>query len=199
MKLEVSGDPVKTVRLRHVGHHVHVHHPFGGKRQKLYTNVRLNTGVPMTVAVDGGVGPARMDLSNVRLTGLDLDGGVGETMVKLPAMPNSYRVQVDGGVGRTMLFIPDGAALTVDVDGGLGKTEIVVPAGAAVRVEVEGTLGGVSVPSHLRNLRGQKSFAVHSGTWQTSGFEAAERQIIIRVDGGVGKGEIRTEPEVSIV
>src|SRR3990172_9383046 len=79
-----------------------------------------------------GVGEMQIDLSGLHLNELDLNGGVGRTVVTLPAEGGGH-VRMDLGVGESVL---------------------IVPAGVGVRIRVEGGLAPVSAPSDYERREG---------------------------------------------
>ncbi len=198
IEFKAAGESEKNISLRHKGSNINMGCGWGRKLD-LRTDVRLNPNIPLHLEIDGGVGKSKLDLSGLQLTGLNIDGGVGKTNLRLPAMDESYHVNIDVGVGANHIYISEGAAMVLNVDGGVGATVIYVPASAAVQIDVDGTLGGVGVPRHFKPMSGGKDFMTRSGAWQTQGFSEAERQIVIRFDGGVGKLVVRTEPKVEFV
>ena len=159
-------------------------------RQNLRWDVLLSPAVPLVLDIDGGVGPAELDLSGLQLRSLSADTGVGELTLTLPAQDEMFEATLDGGVGRTRIYIPDGTAAILDIDGGVGAVEITVPPNAAVQLKAKGGLGSLSVPASMQAKNKVKDFGM-SGTWQTDGYDLADRHIVIRYDGGVGQLTIR--------
>jgi hypothetical protein len=155
--------------------------------QQLTWDVRLNTSVPMNLTINAGVGGANLDLGSLRLTALSVNTGTGGIDLRLPRMDESYNVTVSAGTGGGTLRIPEGAALVLDASAGTGGFTIDVPQDAAVRLEASTGTGGITVSSNLRRVSGDDdSFVGDSGTWETDGFASAERQIVIRYEGGTG-------------
>ena len=90
---------------------------FGGFRGGEW-NLDLTERVPIDLEIDAGVGSSRLDLRNVRLTGFDLDAGVGSIDATLPG--GNYDGRIDGGVGSITIRLPRDAAARINVDSGLG-------------------------------------------------------------------------------
>lgn len=86
-------------------------------------DVRLNADVPLRLRIDGGLNRTYLDLRDVTLTALELNMGVGDVQVLLPAK-GSYRANIDGGVGALRLEIPQNVAARIRIDGGLGATRV---------------------------------------------------------------------------
>lgn len=190
----VSGDSEKTVRLGQktafkgglIGDQVKAVLNQVSNRQDLYFKVGINPNVPVALHVSGGVGVSRLDLNGLRVTNVEVNAGVGEIFLNLPAGESRYGVELDGGVGATHITITEGAAVNLKVDGGVGGIDIHLPEDAAVRVEADGGLGGITVPAHFSRVKGGGSFIGMEGVWETTGFNLASSQIYIHFNGGVG-------------
>ncbi len=153
---------------------------------QLRWDVGLSPQIPLNLNIDGGVGDAALLLGELQLTGLDIDAGVGNMTVALPA--GEYRASLDGGVGEFSLTIAAGADMTLTANGGVGGMTIDVPDDAAVRVEANGGLGDISVPRSFTQVsRGDSDPKI----WETEGFGQADEQITILYNGGIGGLTIR--------
>lgn len=159
-------------------------------RDDLEWTINLSPDVPLSLEVDGGVGPTVMDLSRLQVRKVDADTGVGTMKLILPVQDAHIDVDVDGGVGQTDIFVPDNADVMLDLDGGVGATNITIPRNAAIQIKANGGLGAVNVPKNLKRLD-DKEFMEMGGMWQSDGFELAERKIMIRYDGGIGQLTVR--------
>ncbi|MEO8084172.1 MAG: DUF5668 domain-containing protein [Ardenticatenales bacterium] len=95
---------------------------FGDIRGRIW-DLAVARGVPLAVTVDGGVGRYTLDLTDVTLTSLDLDIGVGNADATLPAS-GRIAVKVDGGVGSLTLHLPRGLAARVAADVGVGAVHV---------------------------------------------------------------------------
>ncbi len=155
-------------------------------RDALRWTVGVSPAVPVKLALESGVGVSRLDLTGLKLTELELEGGVGETFLVLPATGSRYGAKIESGVGSTHVTIQDGAALNLKINAGVGGVTIQIPPDSAVRLEVESGLGGVHVPAHLRRVKGGGDLIGSSGVWETEGFALHAQQIYIHFKGGVG-------------
>ncbi|MBN2471302.1 MAG: hypothetical protein JXN59_11300, partial [Anaerolineae bacterium] len=153
---------------------------------ELRWNVGLSPAIPLTLDVDGGVGDATLLLDELQLDRLDVNAGVGNVTISLPA--GEYRAALDGGVGDFMISIAPGANITLDVNGGVGESTIDVPDDAAVRVETDGGLGDVSVPRGYTQISSRDD---DIQVWETDGFAQADETITILYEGGIGGLTIR--------
>lgn len=132
--------------------------------------INVNPVAPLSLDFEGGVGHIEMNLEAFNLTDLNLDMGVGSLDITLPSPQQSYDVDVSGGIGEVKLDIPDDAEIQVIVSTGIGSTDL---------------------PSNLLKVRGEDEGISEDGTWQTEGFELADRRITIYFDGGIGSLDIR--------
>lgn len=79
----------------------------------------LSRDVPLRLQIRPGVGRSVLDLSDLTVTELDVDGNVGQVNLTLPRRGRS-QITLDGGVGELVIGVPAGAAVRFQVDEGLG-------------------------------------------------------------------------------
>lgn len=132
------------------------------KSRDLEWNVNLNPNVPVTVKYEGGAGQAHMDLSGVRLTGLDLQTGASPTQVILPVPRGTLRLLIHSGAAAAHVRVPPDASVSIRGAPGLGLLDTDTTrfpdrgsgilqsddyAGAADRIEItiEGGIGPVKI------------------------------------------------------
>jgi hypothetical protein len=211
--LKATGETEKVVHLSQAaGAAEWFRGAFGwvGSGQRLRWDIGLTPHIPLNLDLHSGAGRSNFDLSALQLTGLNIASGAGELTLNLPG--GKYATRVSGGVGRTAVTVPpnadlelnlssgagevhldvnEGAALKARISGGVGETNIRIPVGAAVRLEAKTGIGSIQTGPALRRVRGGSDFMSSGGVWETDGFETAERQIIIRFDGGVGALNVR--------
>jgi len=119
-------------------------------------DLRLSENVPIDLEIDAGVGRSRLDLRRVRLTGFDLDAGVGAVDATLPG--GDYQASIEGGVGAITIRLPEGTPARVEVDTGIGGVStdanfqrdgdvFTTPdfAGTGVRLEIDAGVGQVRI------------------------------------------------------
>lgn len=182
-----SGTSRKTILLDTVEHSLQFGRFDFFNERDLRWEIGITPEIPIELNINGGVGEADLDLRQLVLTGFDLDVGVGQMMIYLPANADGYDARITGSVGQTTVEIEEGANVRLDIDGGVGEFTIKLPADAAVRLDASIGVGRVQVPSSFRQISGGGSdFVGEDGVWETVGFDAADRQIIINFDGGIG-------------
>lgn len=79
----------------------------------------LSRDVPLALRVQPGVGRSTLDLSDLNIVSLDLDGNVGQLQLTLPRRGRA-QIALDGGIGELVINAPTGVAARIQVDGGLG-------------------------------------------------------------------------------
>jgi hypothetical protein len=94
---------------------------FGGKGSDW--DLQLNTQVRWELDVNSGLGETWLDLSDLRVSDLNLDSGAGSVDLVLPRR-GSVRAMVDGGIGDLRISIPEGVEARISVDRGLGDLTI---------------------------------------------------------------------------
>jgi hypothetical protein len=98
--------------------------PFlSGQTAPTVWEIRLSPKFPLTLDVDTGVGSATLDLSELALTELRLDTGVGQTAVIFPAS-GAMLADLNTGVGDVTLTIPENLPTRITVKSGLTSLDI---------------------------------------------------------------------------
>lgn len=166
----------------------------GFNDDELQWNIGLSPDVPLDLRINGGIGSATLDLSGLQITALDVNSGVGEVNLMLPAsLPEAVRTldaHIASGVGEFTITIPEGLDIALDINGGVGQFTIDVPEDAGVHVEADSGVGSVEV-SFPQISGDDDEFLGESGTWETENFAEASQQIRITFDGGVGGLTVR--------
>jgi hypothetical protein len=128
-------------------------------------DISLNQTVPMDLRIDMGAGKATLDLRDIRLNDLDIEGGVGELILDLSG--------------------ERGQDLDVDIEGGIGSATITLPEELGVRIRVDGGIGSVDAFGLYKDG--------HVYTNETYGN--SEVEINIQIDVGIGSIELKTRKE----
>lgn len=150
-------------------------------------DIGLNPNVPLDLDVSSGVSNSNLDLSDLQLTRLNVNSGVGSMNLSLPVMADAYDVTINAGTGSIDIGIVEGSIVNLDINGGVGGVTIDVPDSAAVRIEASTGVGGIDVPGNYQQVSGDESdFVGERGVWQSDNFENASESITIEFDGGVG-------------
>jgi hypothetical protein len=127
--------------------------------------VALNGSIPWYVRVHGGTAHTTFDLSRVALYAIELDGGVSQVAVVLPAPSGTVPVRVAGGVHELTVLRPAGVAVRVRV--GHGAKDLTLDD------QHFGAVGG-------------------STRWQSPGYDQASDRYDVAVYGGADTLTVHT-------
>jgi hypothetical protein len=86
-------------------------------------DLRLALATPMRLTIEAGVGESTLDLTQLKVTDLDLKTGIGTTTLTLPRH-GPIQAHVEGGIGNTTVRIPAGVAARITLDAGIGNVEV---------------------------------------------------------------------------
>ena len=194
INFDVRGDKQKTFNISHRASQF----DFGDwfwttdtDRKRTWWDISLSPEIPLALNIDGSVGQSIIDLSELQIEDLEVDGDVGDFQITLPAMENTYDVDINGGVGAFEVILERGAAVNLTIDGDVGEFVIDVPPDAAVRIDADMDIGNITVPSNFVRLSGDDDIVGESGIWETPGFDDAKAKIVIVFKGGVGDLTVR--------
>jgi hypothetical protein len=95
----------------------------GSHRGGHYTwDLRLNDKIPMEMRVELGAGKSEVNLGTLSLSDLELDMGVGETVVNLTGeWKKDFRARIHGGIGQATVRFPRDVGVRVQARGGIGE------------------------------------------------------------------------------
>ena len=129
--------------------------------ESLDWDIRLNPEIPLSIKVDSGASASILDLSDLKVTDLDIDTGASSTELTLPANAGSTHV---------------------DIDTGASSLKVSIPAGVAASIRVKSGIASVNVNSRFPRLEG--------GLYQSSDFSTAANRVDMTIDAGVGSIEV---------
>ncbi|MEM9951904.1 MAG: LiaF domain-containing protein [Chloroflexota bacterium] len=184
-----DGDAEKTVVIKQAGKLKNIATPFkqglrlAANSKDVEWNVHLAPNIPLSLKVNGGVGPTKVDLTTLIVRDIDIDAGVGQFMVTLPQQDEDITLDIDSGVGETKIYVPENVNATLDIDAGVGNVDVTIPPNTAVQIKAKSGIGSIHVPNSLRKY--------DDGHWQSEGFDLAEKRITIHYDGGIGSFHVR--------
>jgi hypothetical protein len=152
----------------------------GRSTPRLSWDLALTEEIPLDLNISLGVGESDLDLSDLQVTEIDLNIGVGQTTVELPA--GEYNARIEGGVGQTIVTLPDEGQITLKVDGGVGEIVIYIPEGMAAKINVDRGISGLNVPS---------GYIQSDDNYISPDFDEADNYIELHIDQGIGNISIR--------
>lgn len=202
LRFEAHGDEHKIIKLGQVTRPRSLAGPIKqgframASNDDLWWNVGLSPDVPIALNVDAGVGPVDMDLTHLTITDLEVDGGVGSLKLFLPAQALPLATEIDGGVGQVTVVVPAGAHGQIKIDGGVGAINLIIAPDVAVKIKAESGIGSINIASSIPRISGEPEFLSNDGTWQSPGYDVAEKKLTIRYDGGVGSFNVRVQEVV---
>ena len=185
----VSGEEEKTIRLQQMGWEAGYQWLQSKLEGEAMTwDIALSPSIPFSLAVDGGIGKSELDLSDLRLSDFDYDGGTGASTIILPASREGYETKIESGTGLVTVVLPEDSNLTIRVDSGTGQIVFDAPEGVAMKVEVQsGGTGNLVSPLWLIKTSGEMDR--DEGVYQTNDYEDAQYKITIIIED-IGTGNI---------
>lgn len=185
-KFEVKGDSEKQISLSQKGSFPKGVGRVFGNAENLIWDIALSQKVPYALHLKGGVGETDVDLTNLTVTKLKMDTGIGKVMLTLPIQDTKIDVTIKGGVGKTDVIVPAGVTGNLDIKGGVGAVDVVIAPDAAIRIKANAGLGGINLPEQFKRMSGDGNFIGMKGIWETPNFADAEKSIVVDYNGGVG-------------
>jgi len=122
----------------------------------------LNGEIPLSLTFETGASDMQLDLTDLRVTELQLKTGASSTDVTLPANAGHTSVSFSGGAASAIIRVPSGVAARVRTSGGL----------ADIKVD-------------------RNRFPRLGGIYQSEDYDAAPNKADIRVEMGVGSINVR--------
>ncbi len=126
-------------------------------------NVSLTRDIPLNLKIDSGASSTFLDLTDLKVTDLNIDTGASTTEVRLPA-----------SAGNTL----------VDIDTGASTVKLSVPVGVGARIRLKTGLASTNIDTN-RFLR------MDDGLYQSNDYASAANRADITIDSGVGTIEIK--------
>jgi hypothetical protein len=129
--------------------------------ESLDWDISINKEIPLSLKIDSGASSSILNLSDLKVTSLDINTGASSTELTLPA-----------SAGNT----------SVDIDTGASSLKVSVPENVAARVRIKSGIASINVNSRFPRL--------DSGLYQSSDYDSATNRVDMTIDAGVGSIEI---------
>jgi hypothetical protein len=129
--------------------------------ESLDWDIHLNRDIPLGLKIDSGASASILDLSDLRVTDLDIDTGASSTELTLPA--NAVNTHVD-------------------IDTGASSLKVSIPSGVAASIRVKSGIASVNVNPRFPRLDG--------GLYQSTDYGTAANRVDMTIDAGVGSIEV---------
>lgn len=137
--------------------------PWAGE-EGLRWDVKLTREVPLELTFHTGAGENRINLRELKVRRILLETGASSTEMTLPAQSPFCRVDVRAGAASVVLRVPQGVAGRIVMESGLVGSKI-----------------------------DPQRFPYNGTTYETPGYDQAERRVEIKVEAGLGSIEIVSE------
>ncbi len=144
----------------------------------------LSPDVEMDLRLDVGSGSVDLDLSELQLTNLEVDGGSGSMTVVMPA--GNYDAGYDFGSGSINLTLPAAGRHEIDLNSGSGAVTIYLPAAMEARIELDSGSGSFSADSRL-----DQTSDSDVQVWETDGYGDNANQVTLFIEQGSGSVRIQ--------
>jgi hypothetical protein len=99
-------------------------HFFGMADGRMSMELHLAREIPLDLRVTTGAAQARLDLSKLKLSQLDVETGASSTWLRLPEAGGATTARLEAGAASIEVELPDGAAAEVRYDGGLSTVDV---------------------------------------------------------------------------
>lgn len=189
IKFNDEGDAEKTIEIKQAGKLKDISTPLkqglrlAANSKDIEWHVNLAPNIPLSLKVNGGVGPTKLNLTSLTVRDVNIDAGVGQFVITLPQQDTDIAVDINSGIGETKIYVPEDSNATLDIDAGVGSVDVTIPPNTAVQIRGKSGIGSIHVPDNLHKR--------DTGVWQSEGFDLAEKRIVIRYNGGVGSFHVR--------
>lgn len=185
------------------------HRQFSRRNAKTHVNLQIDPELESNLAFRTGVGKSELDLSRIRVKDLDLEAGVGETIVSVHE-PNPVRCQrvafragvgafrtvglgnanfqrlsFEGGVGEARLDLTGDwkADADAEVKVGVGSVEITLPRGIGVDLRTRKSfMSGISLYDFERRSDNE---------WVSEDYNRAKVRLHLNIETGIGNARLR--------
>ncbi len=145
----------------------------------------LNPTIPLNLALDLGSGAVELNLADLTLEALQVDGGSGYWELQLPA--GDYESAIAVGSGALELTLPADGPYTLRLEGGSGSSTLLVPAGLELQLEVREGSGAFRADERFTRV----SSAEDESIWETAGYANAANRADVFIEVGSGSISVR--------
>ena len=87
-------------------------------------DIRLSRQLPFTLEASLAVTDSRLDLSELVITGLQMDVDLGNYIVEIPAAAGATQVQIEASLANLEITVPDGVSARIKASTSLGVIDV---------------------------------------------------------------------------
>ena len=87
-------------------------------------NVRFNDDIPLSLKFETGATEMRLDLTDLRVTDLEIKTGASETTLTLPARAGFTRMKLESGAASLKVRVPQGVAARIRAKTGIADVKV---------------------------------------------------------------------------
>jgi len=87
-------------------------------------DIRLNGDIPLSLKIDSGASASILDLSDLRVTDLEIRTGASSTQLTLPTNAGNTHVDIDTGASSLKVNVPSGVAASIRVKRGITSVNV---------------------------------------------------------------------------
>jgi hypothetical protein len=152
--------------------------------------IGLASDVPTTLDLELGSGSAGLNLEDLTLSSLTIDGSSGHVDLALPG--GDYDMFYDSGSGPVDIKLPSSGDHSFKFETGSGSVSFVLPDGVEAMVVIDNRgSGAVKLDDSL--FQRIRNYGDGAGIWVTAGFEEATDRVELLLDTGSGSVSITSE------
>ena len=129
--------------------------------ESLDWDIHINRDIPLNLKIDSGASASILDLSDLKVTDLDIDTGASSTELTLPASAGNTHVEIDTGAS---------------------SLKTIVPAGVAASIRIKSGITAINVNSRFQRL--------DNGLYQSADYSTSANRVDITISAGVGSIDI---------
>jgi hypothetical protein len=148
--------------------------------------IGLSPRTPLDLQADLSSGSVEMDLSELSLSALSVDGSSGSFRLALP--DGDYPVQYDASSGSTRINLPEAGQIDLDIEGSSGSLILYLPESMEARLDVSDGSGSLSLDDRFTQVSGDDP---DEGVWETAAYDDAPNRITLTLDVGSGSVRVR--------
>lgn len=149
--------------------------------------IGLSPRAPLALRTDVSSGAVEMDLSELTLTSLYVNGSSGSLQLALP--DGDYDVEYEASSGSSRITLPENGRVDLEIEGSSGSITLYLPESMEARLDVSDGSGALSLGDRFTQVSGNEP---DEGVWETAVYaDDAPNRINLTLDVGSGSVRVR--------